>query len=94
MNELYKFRWNHYHKIDKVIDIAIFCIGISAIILGILSLLIDISAINGGWLFGIAILIIFVMFESIYRQGRLDQKYLNEMNEIRIKLKRKPMKDI
>ena len=98
MFELYKFRWAHYHTIDKVIDIILLAILCFWIALGI-SLLIGIDPMINRTILDVTAIVIFNislcgLFVGYYRQGRFDQKYLNEMNEIRIKLKRKPIKDI
>ena len=99
MFELYKFRWAHYHTIDKVIDIGLLVILIFLIVLFIINLIVDINNIaEANFITSIAValflIVICTLFVGYYRQGRFDQRYLSEMNEIRIKLKRKPIKDI
>jgi hypothetical protein len=94
--DLLKFRWQHTSSLYRCVDIGIIINFSVAMIFYILQF-IKVIDIGDSLL---VVLLIALMIQSAlimvseYNKGRIDQKYLNEMNEIRIKLKRKPIKDI
>ncbi len=96
--DVYKFRWEHYKLVDKVIDIAIYALGCLMVMFGIVDVIFRFDYVSTpiSVMISVAVLIVVValMMVDIYRQGCFDQKYLKELNEIRVRLGRKPSKGV